>query len=106
MRHGGRGAAFGFDPGACREGFASGRGKVVIDARDCNEGSSKDEEEKDGPSVDPDLRKTGPEAKVGCDGWCCVWCRSGWVLVGVVISHLMTASRHGWRPSQGGGEMV
>jgi len=102
MRHGGHGAAHGFDPRACGEGFTSSGVKVIVDARDCDEGSSKDEEKKDGPSIDPDLRETGPEAKIGCDGWCCVWCRSRWALVGVVVSHLMAASRHGWRASHGG----
>jgi len=102
MRHGGHGAAHGFDPRACGEGFTSSGVKVIVDARDCDEGSSKDEEKKDGPSIDPDLRETGPEAKIGCDGWCCVWYRSRWALVGVVVSHLMAASRHGWRASHGG----
>jgi len=102
MRHGGHGAAHGFDPRACGEGFTSSGVKAIVDARDCDEGSSKDEEKKDGPSIDPDLRETGPEAKIGCDGWCCVWCRSRWALVGVVVSHLMAASRHGWKVSRGG----
>jgi hypothetical protein len=55
MRHGSHGAAFRFDPGACGVGFTSSGSKIVVDARDCDEGSSKDEEKKDGPSIDPDL---------------------------------------------------
>jgi len=102
MRHGGQGAAHSFDPRACGEGFTSSGVKVIVDARDCDEGSSKDKEKKDGPSIDPDLRETGPEAEIGRDGWCCVWCRSRWVLVGVIVSHLMAASRHGWKVSRGG----
>jgi hypothetical protein len=103
MRHGCHGATHGFDPRTCGKSFTSSRVKVIVDARDCEEGSSKDEKKKDGPSIDPDLRETGPEAKIGCDGWCCVWCRSRWVLVGVIVSHLMAASRHGWR---GGGGLI
>ncbi len=30
--------------------------RSVVDARDCDEGSSEDKEEKNGPSIDPYLR--------------------------------------------------
>jgi hypothetical protein len=64
MRHRGHGAADVLDLGAGTEGFSPCGTKVGIDGGDGDESPDKDEEEEDGPAVDPYLREPSSKAEV------------------------------------------
>ncbi len=68
-----------------------------MEARDGDQNSNKNKKNQNGPSVDPDLRKSSTKPEIGGDFRHRVCCRSLYVLRGVIVSHPMIASGKRWR---------
>lgn len=69
MRHGSHSTSSGLDTGASGEGLSPGGGEVVVDISNCDEGANENQEEEDGPAVEPYLRKSSSKAEVWCEVW-------------------------------------
>lgn len=67
VRHGGHGTTHVFDLAAGRQGLCLCVSYIVSQLGDEEDDAQEDEEEKDGPTVDPYLRESGPQAQVRRD---------------------------------------
>ena len=69
MRQGRHGAAHTLDPRARRQGLLPGRVDVVVETADGQKYSDQDQEQKDGPLVDPRLRQASTESEIRSQAW-------------------------------------